>query len=271
MGELPMRDPAGSAAPAIRFAKVEMALSGAPLFEDLSFTVGLGEFVCFLGPSGCGKSTTLRLIGGLLAPDAGRIEILGEVPAKAWPRLSYVFQSPRLVGWRTALGNVLLGMQLRDGGGASRARTEKARELLDLVGLSRDMEKYPRMLSGGERQRVAIARALAVDPEIVLMDEPFSALDPKTRRRLRQELIAIWRKTGRTIVFVTHDVDEALELADRVLMFGQKPLRGLAEVAIAAPRPRAVAEDPLLQRLKQSLLQSYNLADALEAVAAGDA
>jgi NitT/TauT family transport system ATP-binding protein len=254
--------------PAILFEHVRLALSGVPLFEDLSFTVREGEFVCLLGPSGCGKSTTLRLIGALLQPNAGRIEILGEPPEKAWVRLSYVFQSPRLAGWRNALDNVLLGIQLREGGGTTPQRAEKALALLDLVGLSKDVKKCPRMLSGGERQRVSIARALAVDPEIVLMDEPFSALDPGTRRRLRQELISIWRKTGKTIIFVTHDVDEALELADRVLMFSEKPLTALHEVAIDTPRPRDPSEDPALQAIRQSLMKAYHASESVLAEAA---
>jgi NitT/TauT family transport system ATP-binding protein len=246
--------------PAILFEQVKLTLSGVPLFEDLSFSVREGEFVCLLGPSGCGKSTTLRLIGALLKPNAGRIEILGEPPEKAWVRLSYVFQSPRLAGWRNAVDNVLLGIQLRDGGGVTRERTEKALALLDLVGLSNDTKKFPRMLSGGERQRVSIARALAVDPEIVLMDEPFSALDPSTRKRLRNELISIWRKTGKTIIFVTHDVDEAVELADRILMFSEKPLRALHEVAVTEPRPRTL-DDPSLQAIRRSLMAAYHTSE----------
>jgi NitT/TauT family transport system ATP-binding protein len=248
---------------AIAFTDVSKSFAGSTaLFERLSFTVARGEFVCLLGPSGCGKSTVLRLIGGLADFDRGSIAINGESPAVAWPRLSYVFQSPRLTPWRNAADNVVLGMQLRNGGGRTRERMDRALELLDLVGLSREASKFPRMLSGGERQRVAIARALAVDPDIILMDEPFSALDPNTRARLRTEITAIWQKTGKTIVFVTHDVEEALELADRILMFVRKPTSVLRELPLRSPRPRNVAADHALQAAKRELLEAYKAAGA---------
>ena len=185
------------------------------IYDRLSFEIRRGEFVCILGPSGCGKSTSLRIIGGLLAADSGRITIDGRAPRDAWEEIAFVFQSPRLVPWRTALDNVMLGFELRFGSGEARQRKARASELLNLVGLAGDAGKYPSMLSGGERQRVAIARALAVDPKIVLMDEPFSALDPNMRARMRTEMEHIWSETGKTVVFVTHDIDEALQLADR--------------------------------------------------------
>ena len=147
-----------------------------------------------------------------------------------------MFQSPRLVPWRTALDNVLLGTELRFGAGDKERRRARASELLSLVGLAGDARKYPSMLSGGERQRVAIARALAVDPKIVLMDEPFSALDPNMRGRMRVEMERIWLETGKTVVFVTHDIDEALQLADRTVVLSNKPTRVLEiiELQIAA-------------------------------------
>ncbi len=243
--------------PLIRFDGVTLELSGQPLYRDLSFTVAPGEFVCILGPSGCGKSTALRLLGGLLAATSGHVTIAGESPETAWQRMAFVFQSPRLAAWRTALDNVLLARQLRFGEKPDDAARKRAADLLDLVGLSRDSGKYPRMLSGGERQRVSIARALAVDPDIVLMDEPFSALDPTTRARLRSEIIAIWQKTSKTVLFVTHDVDEAVALADRILLLSNKPTVVREVVKIDAPRPRLIDHDAELRALRDHLLQSF--------------
>src|SRR5947209_7181030 len=171
--------------PIIAFDNVGVRFGGEQIYDRLSFDVRRGEFVCILGPSGCGKSTSLRIIGGLLDVSGGRVTVDGRAPQDAWSDLAFVFQSPRLAPWRTALDNVLLGSQLRFGSGAKEPRRARAAELLRLVGLSGDTHKFPAMLSGGERQRVAIARALAVDPKIVLMDEPFSALDPNMRGRMR--------------------------------------------------------------------------------------
>jgi NitT/TauT family transport system ATP-binding protein len=212
-----------------------------------------GEFLCILGPSGCGKSTSLRVIGDLLGISAGRVTVDGRPPREAWRELAFVFQSPRLVPWRTALGNVMLAMELRYDGMKRAAMEATARELLALVGLAGDMHKYPRMLSGGERQRVAIARALAVDPQIILMDEPFSALDLNTRRRLRLEIISIWQKTQKTVAFVTHDIDEALTLADRIILLSNKPTRVLDTIVIDEPRPRAVDRSPGLRAQRDHL------------------
>lgn len=216
------------------------------VFDALKFDVMPGEFLCILGPSGCGKSTALRLIGGLLAPTAGSVSV-GDVPADAaWSRLAFVFQAPRLVPWRNARDNVALGIELRDPAVPKGERRRRAQALLERVGLEADAEKFPGMLSGGERQRVAIARALAVEPEIILMDEPFSALDISTRRRLRQELIELWRQTGKTIVFVTHDIEESLVLADRILVFSHKPARVIETMCISTERPRRLEATPFL-------------------------
>jgi NitT/TauT family transport system ATP-binding protein len=237
----------------IEFDNVSVGLGGERIYDALSFDVADGEFVCLLGPSGCGKSTSLRLIGGLLAAQGGRVAVDGRAPADAWDQIAYVFQAPRLVPWRSALGNVILAMELRFGRGDKRAREARCRALLDLVGLGNDAKKYPRVLSGGERQRVAIARALAVDPKIVLMDEPFAALDLNTRRRLRTEMIAIWKQTQKTIVFVTHDIDEALTLADRVILMSNKPTRVIETIAIANPRPRDIDATPELRAHRERL------------------
>lgn len=237
---------------AIMFDKVELALGGEPIYAGVDFHVAQGEFVCLLGPSGCGKSTSLRIIGDLLPPSAGRVEVNGKLPVESWQEIAFVFQSPRLAPWRTALANVLLGVELRFGKAEARRRIEKARALLHLVGLSASGGKYPLMLSGGERQRVAIARALAVDPSIVLMDEPFSALDPNTRRRLRVEIVRIWQETGKTILFVTHDIEEALVLADRIVLMSNKPTKVLETIVVDAPRPRNLA-DPRLAAQRERL------------------
>jgi NitT/TauT family transport system ATP-binding protein len=221
--------------------------------DRIDLAVAEGEVLCLLGPSGCGKSTSLRIIGDLLGIDAGVVTVDGEAPAARWRDIAFVFQSPRLAPWRTALDNVVLGMELRFDRMDKAAMRAKAAELLALVGLAADAGKYPRMLSGGERQRVALARALAVDPRIVLMDEPFSALDPNTRRRLREEIVAIWQRTGKTIVFVTHDVDEAITLADRIVLLSAKPTRVIETLAIDAPRPRRIDADAALAAYRERL------------------
>ena len=236
----PAHAPESGRSPIIDFDRVSVELSGERIYDALDFTVLGGEFLCILGPSGCGKSTSLRLIGGLLPAAGGAVRVDGRAPADAWEQIAYVFQAPRLVPWRSALGNVMLAMELRFGSGQKREREERCRALLALVGLEKDADKFPRMLSGGERQRVAIARALAVDPKIILMDEPFAALDLNTRRRLRSEVIAIWEQMAKTIVFVTHDIDEALVLADRVLLMSNKPTRVIETIAIDNPRPRDI-------------------------------
>jgi NitT/TauT family transport system ATP-binding protein len=235
-----------ASSPIIELDKVRVELAGERICEALDFTVQPGEFLCILGPSGCGKSTCLRLIGDLLPASGGSVRVDGRAPAQAWDQIAYVFQAPRLVPWRTALGNVMLASELRFGGGGRKSLEARCRTLLDLVGLGDDVDKYPHMLSGGERQRVAIARALAVDPKIILMDEPFSALDLNTRRRLRAQVIAIWEETRKTIVFVTHDIDEALVLADRIVLMSNKPTRVIETIAIDRPRPRHIESTPEL-------------------------
>ena len=238
-------------APIITFENVAVAFGAEQIYDRLSFDVRHGEFVCILGPSGCGKSTLLRMIGGLLELNSGRVSVDGRAPRDAWSEIAFVFQSPRLVPWRTALDNVLLGTELRFGAGDKARRRARASELLSLVGLAGDARKYPSMLSGGERQRVAIARALAVDPKIVLMDEPFSALDPNMRARMRLELERIWLETGKTVVFVTHDIDEALQLADRTVVLSNKPTRVLDIIELQTGRPRVPGERDLDARRRE--------------------
>lgn len=235
---------------AVELVEVVVAFGGRPVLDRLSFSAAPREFLCLLGPSGCGKSTTLRLIGGLLQPTEGIVRVFDEAPAQAWRRLAYVFQSPRLVPWRTALENVVLGMELRGDRLSSEEMTRRAQHYLAMTGLGADAEKFPGVLSGGERQRVALARALAVEPEVILMDEPFSALDLNTRERLRDEVIRLWRETRKTIVFVTHDLDEALYLADRVIIVSDKPTRALKTLSVEVPRPRDLFTDPRIANLR---------------------
>ncbi|WP_427184183.1 ABC transporter ATP-binding protein [Bordetella bronchialis] len=234
--------------PVIVFEHVDVALGGQRIYDKLSFQVRRGEFLCILGPSGCGKSTSLRVMGGLLPIAGGHVSVAGRGPDQAWPEIAFVFQSPRLVAWRNVLDNILLASELRFGkaGKDERARRrQRALDLLAMVGLAADAGKYPSALSGGERQRVAIARALAVDPQIIFMDEPFSALDPNTRQRMRAEIEQIWQRTGKTVVFVTHDIDEALQLADRIVLFSGKPTAVLETMTIDIPRPRRPDHDVL--------------------------
>jgi NitT/TauT family transport system ATP-binding protein len=246
--------------------EVSVAFGPEVIYDRLSFSVVDGEFLCILGPSGCGKSTLLRVIGDLLETDAGDVAVAGKPAAEAWREIAYVFQSPRLLPWRTAEDNVILGAQLRFGGRARLEQRERARALLKLVGLGADTHKMPAMLSGGERQRVAIARALMVDPRIVLMDEPFSALDLKTRRRMRQEIVEIWKKTGKTIIFVTHEIEEAIELADRIIVLSAKPTSVQSVVGIDEARPRDLAAENL-KAIRQRLRHLIGVEDAAEAEA----
>ncbi|MGI9334803.1 MAG: ABC transporter ATP-binding protein [Gammaproteobacteria bacterium] len=237
----------------VEFHDVRLRFGAELVYDRLSFSVCEGEFLCILGPSGCGKSTSLRVMGDLLQADSGRVSVNGRSPADGWQQLAYVFQSPRLAPWRDALGNVALAMELRFDKMDRAAREARAAELLELVGLGGDRHKFPAMLSGGERQRVSIARALAVDPQIILMDEPFSALDLNTRRRLRIEMTSIWERTGKTIVFVTHDIEEALVLADRIVLLSNKPTRVLEEIEIRTPRPRDLDESAQLRTHRDRL------------------
>jgi NitT/TauT family transport system ATP-binding protein len=243
--------------PAIEFRNAKLYLGGSAIYEDLSFTVAPQEFVCLLGPSGCGKSSALRLIGDLLPWQGGDVRVEGLAPKQAWDKLAYVFQAPRLLPWKSALDNAAFGIEMRRPEITQAARRERARAELKRLGLAADVDKMPAMLSGGERQRVAIARALALDPDIILMDEPFSALDHNTRARLRQQIVELWQETRKTILFVTHDIDEALVLADRIIVLSNKPATVRDIVTITASRPRDPERDPELKRLRNHLIAIF--------------
>ncbi len=205
--------------------------------EGVSLAVRPGEFVSLLGPSGCGKSTLLRLVSDILAPTDGTISVAGEAPATARRRraFGFVFQDATLLAWRDAEQNVLLPLEIAADG---RNPRERAKNLLELVGLARFGGSYPWQLSGGMRQRVAIARALITEPKILLMDEPFGALDEITREYMNLELLRIWEATGTTILFVTHSSPEAVFLSDRVVVMGTSPGHVKMDLRVELPRPR---------------------------------
>jgi NitT/TauT family transport system ATP-binding protein len=218
---------------------------------DISLDIGEGEFVSLIGPSGCGKSTLLRVIADLLQPTAGMVEVHGKPADVARRDRNYgmVFQSPVLYDWRTVERNVQLPLELMKV--SKRERAERCRELLELVGLEEFAKRYPWQLSGGMQQRVAIARALSFRPSILLMDEPFGALDEMTRERLNMELLSIWSRTGTTVVFVTHSIPEAVFLSDRIVIMTPRPGRIEHIVKDDLPRPRGadIREDERFFRL----------------------
>ncbi|MBA0053398.1 ABC transporter ATP-binding protein [Streptomyces sp. AJS327] len=191
--------------------------------HDIELSVAPGEFTVIVGPSGCGKSTLLDLLGGLDHPTTGRVLVDGEPVTGPGPDRGTVFQQYALLPWRTALGNIEFGLEAT--GVPRHERRERAREFLDLVGLDGFGDRHPHALSGGMRQRVAIARSLAYDPDVLLMDEPFGALDAQTRESLQDELLRIWRRTGKTVVFITHGIDEAVLLGERVAVLTSRPGR----------------------------------------------
>lgn len=205
--------------------------------EGVSFDVSDGEFVCLVGPSGCGKTTLFRIIAGLDAATDGEVYLSGDRVEGPTPDMGVVFQEYHLFPWRTVRGNVAFALEKQDVPESERrARVE---ELVELVGLEGFEDSYPKALSGGMKQRVAIARALAADPALLLMDEPFGAVDAQTREMLQSELLEIWERTGKTVLFVTHDVEEAVKLADRIVVMAKEPGRVDEIVEVELPRPRS--------------------------------
>jgi NitT/TauT family transport system ATP-binding protein len=222
----------------------ETATGDIHALDDIDFAVGSGEFVAVLGPSGCGKSTLLALASGLEFPSAGRVEVGGRLVSRPITDVGIVFQSDVLLDWRRVLGNVMFQIEMR--GQDFRAFEKRAFDLLRMAGLSGFEDKYPFELSGGMRQRVAICRALIHDPPLLLMDEPFGALDALTREQMVLELHRIWYQARKSVVFVTHDIEEAAFLADRILIMTSRPGRiaEIASVNIPHPRDRETRDQP---------------------------
>ncbi len=210
------------------------------VLERTSVAVESGEFVALIGPSGCGKTTLLNMVSGLVAPSAGRVLINAEHPQVGARNVSYLFARDALLPWRTAEENIALPLELRGVGKAE--RTDVVARCLAAVGLSDFSKAYPAQLSHGMRQRVALARTLAPEPDTLLMDEPFSALDAQTRILLQEQFVQLWEKQASTVIFVTHDLAEAIALADRVLVLSRRPGRIKAEFLVELPRPRRVME-----------------------------
>ena len=206
--------------------------------QQLSFGVAPGEFVSVLGPSGCGKSTLLKLVTGLLRPSEGRLALAGRTIDGPRADVGIVFQQPTLLPWKRVIDNVLVPIRAR--GGAVAEYHDKAMGLLELVGLAAFARHYPQELSGGMQQRVGIARALLAEPNLLLMDEPFAALDAMTRESMMDELLHIWQRSGKTVLFITHSIPEAVYLSDRVLVMSPRPGRIVDSVDIDLPRPRSV-------------------------------
>jgi NitT/TauT family transport system ATP-binding protein len=204
--------------------------------HDVSIQVGAGEFVSIVGASGCGKTTLLRIVDGLVAPTRGAIRVNGQPVSGPGPDRGFVFQQDALFPWRTVIDNVVFGLEVQ--GRARRETRERANAFLQLVGLTGFEHLFPHELSGGMRQRANLARALTIDPDVLLMDEPFAALDAQTREIMQSELLRIWRSNRKTVLFVTHQIDEAVYLSDRVVVMTSRPGRVKAILEVDIPRPR---------------------------------
>ena len=215
--------------------------------RHVNLTVGAGEFVSVVGPTGCGKSTLLNVAAGLLAPSTGSVQVFGQPLQGLNARAGYMFQAESLMPWRTALANVMAGLSFR--GISDEQATSEAQDWLRRVGLGGFGDRYPHQLSGGMRKRVSLAQTLVMDPDIILMDEPFSALDIQTRQLMENELLALWAAKKKAVLFITHDLDEAIALSDRVVVLsagaGSHPM---GEFDIDIPRPRDVAEVKMTPR-----------------------
>ena len=241
--EIAMEPPAVSM---IAVSDLDVSFGGLAVIEGMSLSIHSGEFVSLLGPSGCGKSTLLKVIAGLVQPTRGRVET--RPPS---PRVGVMFQKPLLLPWRTTLNNVLLPLELGFGGGAIRAADRaRALDLLELVGLRDFAGAFPHQLSGGMRQRAALARTLISDPDLLLLDEPFGALDELTRERLNEELIGIWHSGAtrlRTVIMVTHSVPEAVTMSDRVFVLSPRPARVVDVVQVGLGYPRHLDNTALVR------------------------
>lgn len=230
--------------------------------KNISFTVEEGSFVVIIGPSGCGKTSLLRIIGGLIPPNGGEVLIDGRPISGPGPDRSIVFQNFRLLPWRKVLGNVEMGLEIN--GTEKSQRRELSKKVVDLVGLSGFENHYPVELSGGMQQRVGLARALVVNPAILLMDEPFGSVDAQTREQLQTELLKLWSKTRKTVIFVTHDIDEAIYLGDKIIIISSRPGMVQETVTVDLPRPRwerkaDIIESTVFINLKKNLWKALGL------------
>lgn len=220
----------------IRIENVSKSFGDLEVLRDVDIEVKKGEFLVLLGASGCGKSTLLNLIAGFDRPTRGRVEVNGREVTDVDPHSGMVFQQYALFPWMTVLENVAFGLKLR--GMPKKQRQEVAMKYVEMVGLKGFVDSYPKALSGGMRQRVSIARVLANDPDVILLDEPFAALDAMTRQVLQEQLVEIYEKSGKTIVFITHSIDEALLLSTRIVVLGAKPGRIVQDIENDLPHPR---------------------------------
>lgn len=221
-----------------------------PVLERISFSAARGEFVALLGPSGCGKSTLLRLVAGLDRPTSGEISADGRTILGPDPSRVVVFQDPTLYPWRTVWRNVALGLEAQ---GLLRSRRGRIDDALRLVGLESFAKAYPHQLSGGMAQRVALARALVNDPDLLILDEPLGRLDSLTRLAMQGEIVNLWRRAGFTVLLVTHDIEEALLMATRVIVFSARPARAIADIRVDKPYPRHRDDPDLVQQRRQIL------------------
>jgi NitT/TauT family transport system ATP-binding protein len=256
---------AASPSPLIEFDRVSVTLGGAPILTDIDLTIGAGDFVCIVGPSGCGKTTLLRLLGGLLEPTSGDVRYAGKTVSGPRSDVAVMFQDygRALLPWRTAAGNVSLALEALNVPKGDRPARIAA--LLATVGLAGKEEKYPGELSGGMQQRLQIARCLAQNPRVLLMDEPFGALDAMTRQTLQDEVLSIVATSGATVFFVTHDLEEAVYLGNRVIGMQPHPGRIASDVTVGLTRPRnqlTTREDPEFARLRRQLFDFIKDSDA---------
>ena len=259
--------------PAVEFDRITCTFAGRAGAEsytavkDVSLPIGEGEFVSVVGPTGCGKSTLLNVVAGLLRPSSGTVRVFGEPLSGINRRAGYMFQSDALMPWRTALANVTAGLEFREVPSAeARSRGE---DWLARVGLSGFGDRYPHQLSGGMRKRTALAQMLILDPQILLMDEPFSALDIQTRQLMENELLELWSADRKSVIFITHDLEEAISLSDRVVVLSAGPAtHPIGEYVIDLARPRDVAEirltprfielhDRIWHSMKEEVLKGY--------------
>jgi NitT/TauT family transport system ATP-binding protein len=273
----PMSTEAAETLPPVRFDHLSVefpsdAKGGAPnrVISDVSLTCEPGEFVVLIGPSGCGKTTALNVLAGLIEPSEGDVQVLGVTPREARSQLGYMLARDALLPWRTALGNVEFALEIR---GVERStRCTIAREYLELVGLDHAARRYPWQLSHGMRQRVALARTWATDPKLVLMDEPFSALDAQTRSSVREEFLRIWERERHSVVFVTHDLNEAILLGDRIVLLNHGEVQLDARVPFDRPRDALhLQELPEFHDFRRQLWELLGAAASSDEVGAPEA